>query len=402
MGIDKDIKDIRIVAETRGKAAADKSGSTTSPTEKPKGGREFEIDFAKFLAILFMVLVHCFDYSTLGLEGSTPARGLIEFLGSPLAAPVFMFCMGIGMVYSSHSDPSSMAKRGVKLIAIGYLLNLYRSLIPAAMYLSGMQGWEQTRPLFVAMIFCVDILPFAGLAFLFFSLVKKTGMRMQWCAIIVLALLLLSQAVPEIGDDSFIPKYLVGLFAYQNDFTSFPLMQWLPFPLAGIFFGEKLKGAKNKDELYFSAMTIGIIALVGASVIGILSGREIRDFYTTTYLDMDFIQVAWTLGVVLLWLGVLHLVSKAFLTEVPGGKPSKASPGTGMRIREFATFCSRGITKLYIWHWVILVPVILLTHALMPVDTLAKLVGEFLFVFALSCLAVWKLSSRDPKAAKKR
>jgi len=343
-------------------------------------GRQFELDFAKFLAILFMVLVHSFDYSTLGLEGTTSARGLIEFLGSPLAAPVFMFCMGIGMVYSRHNSPKEMFKRGLHLFAIGYLLNLYRTIIPLGTYFSGISSWSEAKPLFVAMLLCVDILPFAGLSFIFFAGVKRLSLKKWQAAFCVLALLLLSELVPKVGSDSFIPKYIIGLFAYQNEFTSFPLMQWLPFPMAGIIFGEYLKSTSNKERFYLITLAVGLILLIISTMVALSFGKVIKNFYTTTYLDMNLLQVIWTLGIVLIWIPILFFVSKVLKWE---------------KIRSFITFCSKQINQLYIWHWIILVPVILLTYALYPIDNIWKLLLEFIFVFVLTYLIIKRLYNKE-------
>lgn len=79
-----------------------------------------EIDIARALAVIFMVICHVFielnvRYDVLGL----PIDGI---LGGPFAAPVFMFLMGIGMAYSRHSDAKWMFIRGLKLLAIAYPL----------------------------------------------------------------------------------------------------------------------------------------------------------------------------------------------------------------------------------------------------------------------------------------
>ena len=73
--------------------------------EKINTGRQLELDVAKALSIIFMIFLHTlivvkgFNYSL------SPAYDFIisNVLGRPCAAPVFMFCMGVDMVYSRHS-----------------------------------------------------------------------------------------------------------------------------------------------------------------------------------------------------------------------------------------------------------------------------------------------------------
>ena len=74
-----------------------------------------------------MVLVHVllisfyFNYSA-----SFPFEYVVNcILGGPTAAPVFMFCMGIGIVYSRRSQPEIMIKRGISLMILGLLVNIF-------------------------------------------------------------------------------------------------------------------------------------------------------------------------------------------------------------------------------------------------------------------------------------
>ncbi len=95
--------------------------------EKVNVGRQVELDIAKALAIIFMIFLHTlmvvkgFNYSL------SPTYDFIisNVLGRPWAAPVFMFCMGVGVVYSRHSQWDVMVKRGVKLYLLGVLVNVF-------------------------------------------------------------------------------------------------------------------------------------------------------------------------------------------------------------------------------------------------------------------------------------
>lgn len=92
-------------------------------------GRQAELDIAKVFAILFMVLIHV--YETMATCGTakywgTTAHDVIAFMGGPLAAPMFMFAMGVGMVYTRHGNPKEFASRGIGLLLTGYALNFFR------------------------------------------------------------------------------------------------------------------------------------------------------------------------------------------------------------------------------------------------------------------------------------
>lgn len=68
-------------------------------------GRQPELDVAKVAAILYMVVIHVYEEMSVvnyWVRPDSLFRTVLEFLGGPLAAPVFMFAMGVGMVYTRH------------------------------------------------------------------------------------------------------------------------------------------------------------------------------------------------------------------------------------------------------------------------------------------------------------
>ena len=90
--------------------------------------RQVEFDYIKTLAIFFMVIIHVLEeISTYGAYEVIPAgfwENLIEFGAGPLAAPAFMFAMGVGIIYSRHNEPSELFRRGVRLLILAFGLNL--------------------------------------------------------------------------------------------------------------------------------------------------------------------------------------------------------------------------------------------------------------------------------------
>jgi len=356
------------------------------PSPSLNAGRQFELDFAKFVAIAFMILVHCFDYSSLYLSSLTrptsnaisPVGTLIEFLGAQPAAPVFMFCMGIGFVYTRHNSPREFARRGLKLLITGYLLNLYRTAFVVAGGLSGALGEQPLRPLVWAFALCVDILPFAGLAFLFFALMKKLGIRPLLTAFIVLLLLLLAYMLPKVGSGDEWYCYIVGLLWYQCDFTSFPLFQWLPFPMAGLFFGQMLKSTANKRRFYLQTLAVGLAAFALTTLLACCQGINLRTFFTTDYFNMNILSATWSLAIVLILLPTYYFL----VGHLRDG-----------RLYELATFCSRNINKIYLWQWILITPIAVFAFALLPIDAYWKLFAEFAVV-SVACVAIVRLRER--------
>ena len=85
--------------------------------ERINSGRQNELDWARGLAVLFMVLVHVKIYLP-GFPLTHPYSKTIEFCGSPLAAPVFMILLGAGIIYSKNRTPHKMALRGLQLLVM--------------------------------------------------------------------------------------------------------------------------------------------------------------------------------------------------------------------------------------------------------------------------------------------
>lgn len=91
--------------------------------------RQIEFDLAKALAAIFMIFVHTYEMS-LFIANDTSGIGLavatiIELLGSVLTAPLFMFAMGVGAVYSKHSKPDQYIKRATKIFGLGIFVNFF-------------------------------------------------------------------------------------------------------------------------------------------------------------------------------------------------------------------------------------------------------------------------------------
>ena len=127
-----------------------------------------ELDIAKALSIIFMIFLHTVMVVSGFNNSISPAYDFIigNVLGRPCAAPVFMFCMGIGIVYSRHSQWDLMIKRGVKLYLLGILVNVFEFFLPGFVCGMLLGRWDIFPMAGGLLLFCVDILAFAGLSFI--------------------------------------------------------------------------------------------------------------------------------------------------------------------------------------------------------------------------------------------
>jgi hypothetical protein len=219
---------------------------TTTATHTAE--RRFELDLAKALAVVFMIFVHARmlfgDHAT----PSWPALA-VDFAGTPLCAPVFMICMGAGWVLARHTSAGAFLRRGLALLALGYLLNVLRLSIPLAVVGPFPGGFSVLTPL--NSFFAVDILQFAGMAFLFIALMRRW--RVADPAILGITLVL--SAVGGVLNGRLLTGLepvaaLQGLLVFAGLTTAFPLLSWLPYPVAGYLFAKRLLASENKDRFY--------------------------------------------------------------------------------------------------------------------------------------------------------
>ena len=143
--------------------------------EKVNLGRQPELDLLKAFTVAFsMILIHVFDWDTTMFDPGFVMK-LISKVGAGIwGAPVFMFAMGMGLKYGHRQTPGEAAWRGLKLLAFGQMLNLCRYAIPFG--LGAAMGIRYTGA-YQMLNFSVDIMQFAGLAFLLTALTWKLGMR---------------------------------------------------------------------------------------------------------------------------------------------------------------------------------------------------------------------------------
>lgn len=211
--------------------------------------RQVELDIAKGLALVFMIWVHTNEYYQGAKYHGGIYNRIVEFLGSPPAAPVFMFLLGLGIVYSSQSTPVKLMKRGIALFISGYVLSFCRDVIP---YVLLFRKERDTEILVEAwdLLLGVDILQFAGLTFLFFAAVKKYHMTQQTLFIIWCAFASLHMVLRNITFSSDLANAFFGLFWGTDDYSWFPFLNWITYPMLGYVCGQWLQYCQDKKALY--------------------------------------------------------------------------------------------------------------------------------------------------------
>jgi len=301
--------------------------------------RQSEMDWGRGLAVLFMVLIHVYSEVRDFMLPETYSR-VLNFAGGPLAAPVFMALLGVGIIYSKNRTPKKLAIRGVILFAAHYLLNFLYSGVPRLIMLAW-TGDEYYSASFWQYTFGVDILAFAGLTFLFFALVEKWKLKNAQILLIALVMSIVNYVAAVPVAYSPLGSFL-GLFFYVNNFAFFSFFSWIWYPVMGYIFGSFLIRCTDKKVFYqyafvFSALVVILISL-GANKYGF----DIWTMHTgdkSTYFHQDFITHIFVSAIFFIWLGVLYGVSLLKVFRLPGNIVSR---------------WSKNVTVIYFVQWLII------------------------------------------------
>lgn len=313
----------------------DKNKSVPQPSHP---ARIASVDLARGLAMVFMVAVHVLHtYATVSVA-SSPFGLVIDFFGSPPAAPVFMLLMGVSFAFSSRSSAAKGVRRGIQLVLLGYLLNLLRGALPV--YLALRFGWttlEEIVPHTPGYEFTtIDILQFAGLALVIISLLRpilKTDMHWLGLAVVVTLISPLLWGCMT----GFAPvDFLLTLFwGAGGEHVAFPVFPWLAYVLTGVPLGNWLAASGKRNTVFQR----GALAGLGLLIIGTLISLTNITFHLGDYWRTGPGGVIWITGFVLVWLWLCHIAS-ARLERTP--------------FFTLMAFWSRNVTVFYFIHWVII------------------------------------------------
>lgn len=275
--------------------------------------RRYEtFDLLRGLAVLFMVAVHVLG-SFANQAASTSLLGyIIEFLGGPPAAPVFMLSMGIFFVLSRKNDDlRTSIYRGLKLLLLGCLLSFLRSDI---IYIinGDFQLQEIFNPSLYITFWEVDILQFAGWAYIFMALIKKVFKKAIWWILLAIGIMVASPYLWGISSQNSFLNWLLNYLWGNSELTYFPLFPWLYYPLMGMVIGLYMKSFNPKD-LYKILLIPGLIlfALAGYFTLSDLQHHFNNYFHSYPALTL------WITGFLFVYIYLSHLVSEHAIFRAP-------------------------------------------------------------------------------------
>ena len=303
-----------------------------------------ELDYAKTLAIFFMVIIHVLEeLSSFGIEEKLPSGFLekfIQFGAGPYSAPLFIFCMGFGTVFSRNHDPKKMFRRGIKLLLMGISLNLARDVVPRLLVclFSGVSPeWEVMR----FQIFNIDVLHFAGLAFMLTALLKS--LKVPNLTLIPIAVLM--QAAGNLISLNYVPEgiweLIFSYFIFTGDLSCFPLLNWYLSMAIGIVAGDEVKNfVGDADAEFHRTFWTCFCLLVGflsATSFYKIDHRIYYALYDNFLYKQTFFNFLYNTLVIFMLICVIHSLTKN----------QENSYG-------FFKFCGTNLTTIYIIQWLII------------------------------------------------
>ena len=306
--------------------------------------RQRELDYTKTLAIFMMCIIHVFEeLSIYNMETSLPsgfAENLIQFAAGPLGAPMFIFATGVGMVFSRNQEPGKIFQRGVSLFLLGVLLNICRDVIPRLIvwFISGtFQGWEEYH----YQLFNVDVLHFAGLAFILTALFRKKGLPPLAVLPIAVAMQAVGNWLSLVTEPKGIWEVLLSFFYYTGDLSCFSLLPWYLSLAIGVVCGTLMQTyADDPDKLHRGFFLTSFCCLLGLLCACYFNNVDVRVFYAlheNLLYRQTFFNFLYNIFNILLLLSAVHFIIK----KVPMGY-------------SFFNYCGTNLTKIYIIQWMII------------------------------------------------
>jgi uncharacterized membrane protein len=307
---------------------------------KNNGKTQQELDIARGLAVIFMVMIHVFVvFSVLTIYDDAPLySSIVEFLGGLPAAPVFMFILGVGIIYSRNSNSKTLIKRGIKLILTGYLLNILRFLIPAILFYNRYDIFFEIKPLIYETLFVGDILQFAGLTMLFFAAIIKLNFSRIHISFLLVIIAFTNQILPNISGTTLTAPILALFIGGNEQLSFFPFISWIFYPLSGYLFASFLIETRNKNIFYKKILQYTtpatLLYIISMIVFELPTGYETDATY---YFQNGFINIIYTIFVIQ-WIAFIHFISPYF----------------NKYIVIFLNSASKYVSKIYFLHWVLI------------------------------------------------
>lgn len=289
------------------------------------------LDLARGLAVFFMILVHVLENYGRDEVYNTITGRIVEFLGGAPAAPVFMFLMGLFLVHPPDKGFKINVIRGLKIMALGYLLSFLRYTFPEAL---GITHYGGGFDLF-SFVWEVDILQFAGIAMILLAFIRHF---LPWPRTWFLLAVLIAVSSPllwGISSGVSVADWFLDLLWGSYEEVWFPIFPWLSFPLLGMAFRHFIDLEDGRIKADRRILALGSAALIVGSMICYMDpGYHIGDYYRSGPGG-----IVWMSGFVVVWIFLCELAVR----KIPDN-----------RVFRLLYDWSKHVTVVYFVQWMII------------------------------------------------
>ncbi|MBV8328716.1 heparan-alpha-glucosaminide N-acetyltransferase domain-containing protein [Chryseobacterium sp.] len=305
--------------------------------------RILALDLIKGMSVIGMIIIHTLlIFANVKSQSETLIGSFIVFLGR--GTSIFLICMGITFMTSSHQSLKSSLKRGGLLLLAGFFMNFMKFIVPAVLgfapeHFIEKYGWHgPIEQQYMYLELLGDILQLAGMSLLFVGFIRKYIKNKYGILAIGLLVAVISREVSGINIDFPVVNYVLDLL-FNNDFPAyvyFPVFPWMSFIIIGMFFGQWfLELNHNSRQLFKNMLYTGLIFIaIGAPLVFIYGEYNYNGFYHMGPGGVIYFA-GWTL--IFLW-----MIFKITL---------KAKENTMIRILKY---CSRNLTSMYMIQWILI------------------------------------------------
>lgn len=288
--------------------------AATAPTDAVTGltsaaGRVRAFDLALGLAVFFMILVHILWHWGAPSTWTTPIGEAISFMAGPTAAPVFVFLMGARLGMSRRTDAGALVGRGLWLVVLGYVLNVFRGALPATLGLaSGVITPQEIAPFTPWwLLTTVDLHAMIGFSLVVIALLNTVVRPGTWWLLLAGLIAVVAGPLRGVTFGTALLDAPLTPFLGSAPNVYYAVIPWVCYPLVGAVFGGLIARSTNRPAAFKRAAAVGVI--VGGIGLGLVVIQQPSfDVYTYWRGPVSFV-VAIT-GLILVWLAACDFVTR--------------------------------------------------------------------------------------------
>ncbi|WP_299680561.1 heparan-alpha-glucosaminide N-acetyltransferase domain-containing protein [uncultured Tenacibaculum sp.] len=352
-----------------------------------KQNRVRGVDFVRGFSVLMMIPVHVMMlYSSMETWENTVTGNFVQLLER--GSPIFLIVMGISFAFSRNANRSGILRKALLIIALGYVLNFLRFIVPLLLFGGFPESFVEASGLALNIpdrmwnyFLKGDMFQLVGISLFLIGLSFKFLIKNKY-VLIILALIIMWLSKVVSGFQLGVPviDYILNLLWGNNFDVYFPLFPWLSFILVGLYFGLSYqdKPEDANQSLFKPMLYFGIVFLI----IGKLLCDYNYEYHFGDYYHLGPGGSMGLMGILLVLFWVYYRIELLLPKE--------------NYISKLLFYCSKNVTPFYILQWVLiywLLPFANFSHYNEPITLLIIFginLGTFLLLYIYNSYVIPK------------